>query len=259
MDKKIIFSSTKQRKLVSKSFLVTGVSFALICLIGYVSSIIVDSAGLLKGLDTTKTFDLSIYRTFGRLARLSLASGVLLIISIFLSVWWNVRFMRVSKTFMHVAFGVYILAQGFAFGTLFAVWNIRDIIWVFGLGGTLFGIMGFVGYYSRDLSSWGRLLFIYSFVVLFCWLISYVLILIGFINARASYSMMTLAFGILFLGYTAYDVWLLKKTAQWRESIGDLDQDTEYRIILFFGYRLLVDLVGLIWVMARYWLLSSSD
>ena len=259
MNKNIIFSSTKQRKIVSKSFLVTGFSFALICLIGYVSSIIVDSAGLLRGLDTTKTFDLGVYRSFGRLARLTLASGVLLIVSIVLSVWWSLRFMQVSRTFMFVAFGVYILAQGFAFGTLFAIWNIRDIIWVFGLGGTLFGSMGLVGFFSRDLSSWGRLLFKYSLVLIFCWLISYVLISIGFINARASYSMMTLGFGILFLGYTAYDVWLLKKTAQWKESLGQLDEDMEQRIVLFFGYRLLVDLVGLIWVVARYWLLSSSN
>jgi FtsH-binding integral membrane protein len=175
-----------------------------------------------------------------------------------LSIYWQFRFLKVSNTFMYVVFGVYILAQGFGFGILFTTWNAIELIGIFAIGGGLFTAMGTYGYFAKDLSSWGRILSIYGLTIFVMWLISFLLIYLGIINAKASYSMFTIAFGILFLGYTAYDVWLLKKTSQWQEATGNLNEEMEYRLTLFFGFRLLVDLIGLIWIVVRFVIMSRN-
>lgn len=245
---------TKEASIFTRAFIWAGVSFLLICLIGVATWAVTDPGGVLKDLGTKK-YDwdyLYVSRVASTLTRVSFAAiGLIFVSGIMRIVWWF-RFNKASKTFIYVNYVIYIVAQGLGFGILFTTWRAQEIMTVFGISGLAFLAMAWAGYIAKDLSKMAPFLIIGS---LFMMIITIPMLIMSFmIDLDGLWFAWTIGIGILTLMYTMFDVWQLKKTSEFMTAQNGSDELTEFRIVSWFGFRLLTDMVQLVWVMVRLYM-----
>ena len=114
--------------------------------------------------------------------------------------------LKMSPTAAKVLFLVYSMVTGFTFSSVFVVYELTSIIFVFALASVLFGIMGLLGYYTNlDLSKFGSYLIFALIAILLCSIVN-----IFWLND--TFSTIICIFSILvFLGFTAWDVQKIKR------------------------------------------------
>ncbi|WKX02204.1 Bax inhibitor-1 family protein [Candidatus Mycoplasma mahonii] len=243
-----------QSKVFTKAFSYASIAFMIITLIGVAVWQIINQTGVLAGLASAKSYDFEMYSKIATssdaamLAKVSFVGMGLIMVSFVIRIIWTFRFMKASKTFIIVNYLVYVAAQGIGFGILFTMWKAQDILIAFGVAGVLFGVMAFAGYKARDLSKLGVFLFYGSIAMLVLGIISMILYFSGIYSDKLIF-VYFLAAGVLTLLYISYDVWLLKKFSEKLEHTND--PEMEFRISAFFGFRLLTDIVQLIWIVLR--------
>lgn len=245
----------KENSLLKKSFAVAAIGFLLVCAIGYLTSHIVDSTGIIRRTVNDSRFDFSMYQSLketnemAKLAKLSIAGIVIILISSILNIFWSFRYNVASKPFVIICLSLFIIGQGIGFGMLFVTWNAADLLIVFGIAGGLFGIMAIIGFFSKNLMPLGKVLFMASIAVIIMASIAGILYATGVYND--TFIMFIWVFtGFLTLAYTAFDVWWIKQHGLMQSGYGD-DKEMEFRLVAFFGFRLLSDLISLIWTVAR--------
>ena len=244
---------TKETTIFSRAFGVAALGFILISVIGLMVWLSVDATGLLRGI-ADKKFDWSMYNNLGGsdkidiLGKVSIAAMGLIMVSFVLRIIWAFRFRTAGKFFIYSVFTIYIVAQGLGFGILFTLWRAQDLLIIFGVAGGMFALMAFAGYHAKDLSKMGVYLFYAMIGLLVLSTISMILYFTGIYDNTLIF-IIVLGSGILTLLYTMYDVWLLKKFSK-NEDL-NYDEDMKFRIVMFFGFRLLTDLIQLIWTIAR--------
>ena len=244
---------TKETTIFTKAFGVAAFGFILISLIGVIVWLSVDASGLLRDI-SNKKFDWSMYKNMqgsdkmAMLGKISIAAMALIMISFVLRIIWAFRFRTAGKFFIYSVFSIYIVAQGLGFGILFTLWRAQDLLIIFGVAGGMFAVMSFAGYKAKDLSRMGIYLFYATIGLLVLSAISMILYFTG-IYDNVLIFIIILGSGVITLLYTMYDVWLLKKFS--RTQGLNYDDDMRFRIIMFFGFRLLTDLVQLVWTVAR--------
>ena len=190
------------------------------------------------------------------ITKLSIASFALIVISGISSLIWTFRVMTVSKVFIFVNYALYIAAQGISFGFLFLIMKSSELLAVFGISGGLFIVMALVGYFSKNLSGMGRYLIFGSLFIFILWIINLIITLTTTVNSdkhRWLSEFIWIGTGLLMLGFIAFDVWRLKRFSAWASAS---DEDMKFRITAYFGFRLLSDLIALVWVVARMYLRS---
>ena len=245
---------TKEASIFTRAFTWSGLSFLLICLLGVITWSVADPLGTLKGLGT-KQFDwANVYnlKVMSNITKISMLSiGLVFASGIMRIVWWF-RFNTASKTFIYTNYVIYIIAQGLGFGLLFTTWRAQEIMSVFGIAGLAFLAMAWAGYIAKDLSKLAPFLIIGS---IFMMIITLPMIVLSFVlNLSGLWFAWTVGIGILTLLFIMFDVWQLKKTSEFMKASGGADELTEFRIVSWFGFRLLSDMVQLVWVLARLYM-----
>ena len=103
-------------------------------------------------------------------------------------------------------FMAYSIINGITFSSIFYLFDLNSIIYVFLITALVFGAMAFIGYYTKvDLSRLG------SFISVSLILLLITGIILLFINNDTVYLMYTLIGVGLFLLITAYDIHIIKK------------------------------------------------
>ena len=127
---------------------------------------------------------------------------VFIIMEFVLVIVLSTRIFKMSPAAAKVSFLLYSFVSGLTFASIFTVYELTSIMFVFLLSALLFGILSFIGYTTKiDLTKTGSYLFIALFGV----------VILSIINALFIHSS-GLVFGIsivcllLFLGITAHDV-----------------------------------------------------
>lgn len=233
--------SQTQSSILTRSFLVAGLSFLLICLIG---------------LGFGKLFEYEIYEK-GNLSvvnSLYMISILLIFISMFGSilVFRNLLNQKTSKIIFWI--GLYCLAQGIGFGMLFSLFaqDSWTLILMFGVSGIMFILCAVIGYFMSANAAFNLMK-----MLSIGWIATFILMILMFIpmifmlSTGASYagfqwyySLIMGVFCLLFMGYISYDVWMISKTSEFAQIA---DSRAFNNLSLFFGYRLLIDFVGLFW------------
>ena len=263
---------TTEQKILTKAFAWAGIAFLLIAVIGAISFSVMDNTAFgsqiheqagnrkfnVKGIYSNVSWGSGM----SMIVKLSLAAFGLIIISSISSLIWAFRVMKASKTFIFLNYVVYIIANGISFGFLFLTMAAMELVSIFGIAGGIFVVMAAVGYFSKDLSGMGRYLFFGVIFIGVIALVNLILTLTGVWNKSYSHGttpwlveIMWIGTGILMMGFTAYDVWRLKRMSEWAKASG-MDKETSFRLTAYFGFRLLTDLVGLIWTVARFYMSS---
>ena len=227
-----------QKTMFTKSFLIAGLGFLGICLVGFLTSYLL-----------FKTVEQALNDQTSRILTTAL---VIIFVSSIVNLIWAFRIMSASRTFIYFAFGLFIVAEGFGFGLLFALFNIQDLSIIFGSAGFIFLAMALAGYRAKDLSPMVPFLIWGSIALLVMGLFSMVLVLTGVFSGGLMI-LWTILVGVLTMAYTAFDVWRLKVLSQ-QASENMADSEMVFRFTAFFAFRLLSDFVALIWTVARLYL-----
>jgi hypothetical protein len=152
---------------------------------------------------------------------------------------------------------IYSIAEGIAFGVLFyaiyltSALNMQDIIGVFAISAAMFIFSGLIGslFSIKTTFTIGKILLIASLSYLFILPIFVLIVMFNpiFINqplVLAVYSIM----GFIMLLYIMYDFSVITKINQFAMIVSNKEQ---IMYSLMFGFKLLIDFVGLVMVMLR--------
>lgn len=245
-----------EQSLLTSVFIWAGLSLLGVFAIGMICWSIMLSSGVLAVLGDAR-FNWNIYSELTKgqegslrmLGILSVTGSVLILLSWILRLIWVFRFNTVSKQFIMFTYATFIIGQGIGFGFLFATWNAPDLLAIFGITGALFGVMALVGIFAKNLSGLLPYLIGGAIMVFFLAMLNMILYFSGVYNNFLTFIVLTFS-GLLALGYIAFDVWWIKRTSEvYKEHF--LDKDSRFRLVAFFAFQLLTDIIWLLWVVIR--------
>lgn len=251
---KWIFTQT-QSKVLTRSFLVTGLSFIAIFLISY---------GLYEILIR--------YATPYVANILLIISPIIIIIATIMGVFMRPRVSNSSVRFMISVISIYTIAQGVGFAALFygiqysvyvgySTYNLIDIMFLFAISGLMFAGMAMVGVKlsSRATAKLGHFLFIATIVFIIFTLVFTLMFAFTVYSANRSQvliiAIVSVISGLLNLGYIAYIVSIIKKSTEFLNLNSETGIKIKRSLGIYFGFWLLVNLVSLLRVLIQIYLM----
>lgn len=132
---------------------------------------------------------------------------IVAIIQIVVVMFLSFRINKLSPMSAKILFLVYSLITGLTFSTIFVVYQVQSIIYVFLLSAIIFLIFGLIGYFTRvDLTKLGTILMMMLIGVLLSIIINL------FFNNQTFDLVTNIICLIVFFGYTAYDIQKIKNS-----------------------------------------------
>lgn len=126
---------------------------------------------------------------------------LLAIIELVLVIVLSARITKMSPTSARIMFLLYSFVSGLTFSSIFVVYEMSSIIYVFLITAVVFAILAFLGYKTNiDLTKFGTYLMIALFAIIIC-------ALINMFVGGSTFAIIICSISILvFMGFTAYDV-----------------------------------------------------
>ena len=134
---------------------------------------------------------------------------IFILLEFVLVIVFSARIHKMSPTGAKVCFLLYSFVSGLTFSSIFIVFEVSSIIYVFLISAVIFGVFGLIGYKTNmDLSKVGTYLFM--------GLIGLVLVSIIniFLKSDSLSFLLSILILVIFLGFTAYDVQKIKRYAE---------------------------------------------
>ena len=130
---------------------------------------------------------------------------ILIIIELALVIFLSAKINSMQPTTAKLLFCLYSFVTGLTFSSIFVVYQITSIIYVFGITELLFLIFALIGYYTKiDLTKIGTYLIMGLIGIIICSIINM------FIDS-AAFNMTYIIIGlIIFIIYVAYDIQVIK-------------------------------------------------
>lgn len=130
---------------------------------------------------------------------------ILIIIELALVIFLSAKINSMQPTTAKLLFCLYSFVTGLTFSSIFVVYQITSIIYVFGITALLFLIFALIGYYTKiDLTKIGTYLIMGLIGIIICSIINM------FIDS-AAFNMTYIIIGlIIFIIYVAYDIQVIK-------------------------------------------------
>ena len=127
---------------------------------------------------------------------------IFIIIEFVLVIFLSVRIMKMNPTTAKICFLLYSFISGLTFSSIFVIFEMQSIIYIFLITALLFGIMAYTGrFLNVDLTKIGTYLFIALIAAIVVSLIN-----VLFIHSSSLELIISIAIILIFLGITAYDV-----------------------------------------------------
>ena len=162
------------------------------------------------------------------------------IVEIALVIFLSARVHKMKTTTARICFLLYSFISGLTFSSIFVVYEITSILYVFLIAALVFLVFGLIGYFTNiDLTKFGSFLLMALFAVIICLIVNI------FIGSEKFDLALTIVSLLIFLGFTAYDVQRIKRAADY-----DLPEDNLSIICalnLYLDYiNIFMDLLNLI-------------
>ncbi len=134
---------------------------------------------------------------------------VLMIVELILVFILSARAAKMSGTSAKIFFLLYSFVSGLTFSSIFIVYNLMSIFYVFIIAAIVFAIFGAIGYFTdMDLTKIGTFLLMGLIAVVICMIMN---MFIGSENFDLVISIISIA---IFIGFTAYDVQKIKNMSE---------------------------------------------
>lgn len=129
------------------------------------------------------------------------ALWVIIILEFALVIFFSARVHKMQPTTAKICFLLYSFVSGLTFSSVFVVFKISSVIYVFLIAALVFGIFGALGYTSKlDLSKMGTYLLMGLFAIIVCIIVNM------FLDSSTLDLIISIVALIIFFGFTAYDV-----------------------------------------------------
>ena len=144
----------------------------------------------------------------------------------------SLRIRKLSVMSARILFILYSLLTGVTVSTIFIVYSISSIIYVFLITSVLFLIFGLIGYFTKlDLSKLGSILMMALLGSLICVFINI------FVKSETFDLVTTIIMVLIFLGYIAYDINVIKNNYR--------DIQDEDKLVIYGALSLYLDFINL--------------
>lgn len=164
---------------------------------------------------------------------------ILCIATVVIAIFLSVRIHKMSGVVASILYLLYTGLTGLTFGVLFAVYSLDSILFVFGISAIIFLIFGAIGYFTKiDLTKIGTFLFA-GLIAIIC---AYILSL--FINNTNFNLAIVIVSIIIFMGYIAYDIQMIKRNLYIANNAQSLAIFGAFQLYLDF-INIFVDLLRL--------------
>ena len=131
---------------------------------------------------------------------------ILAIAEIVVVIWLSVRIRKMKPMTAKILFCLYSFLTGLTFSSIFVVYKITSIVYVFGITSLIFLIFALIGYFTKiDLTKIGIYLFMALLGVIICSIINI------FIGSQTFDLGLTIICLIIFIIYIAYDIQIIKR------------------------------------------------
>lgn len=130
---------------------------------------------------------------------------IVFIVQIGIAIWLSLRIDKMQMMTAVISYLLYAMLTGLTFSVIFALFNIGSIIAIFGIAAIVFGVFALIGYFTKiDLTRFGTLLAMAVFGLIGA-------LLINMIIGSETFNVVLCWIGLLlFMGYTAYDIQVIK-------------------------------------------------
>lgn len=160
--------------------------------------------------------------------------GVLLIIELVAVLVFSLLFRKLSATVVSILYFVYAIINGVTLASIFAVYQMSSIIYLFAISAIAFAILGFIGYKTkRDLSSWGIYITVFLIAGIILSLINLFLIKSSMLDLVIDWLVLA-----LFCGVTIYDINKIKLL----QSVPEINQE---KIYIYCAMQLYLDFINI--------------
>ena len=130
----------------------------------------------------------------------------LIIAELAVVIWLSARINKMQPTTAKILFCVYSFLTGLTFSSIFVVYEMMSIMYVFGITSIIFLIFALIGYYTNiDLTKIGVYLFMILIGVIICSIINI------FVGSYKFDLILTIICLIVFIIYIAFDIQVIKR------------------------------------------------
>lgn len=131
---------------------------------------------------------------------------VLIVAELVVVIWLSARIRKMSPMSAKIMFCLYSFLTGLTFSSIFVLYELTSIIYVFGITSLIFLIFALIGYYTKiDLTKFGIYLFMILLGIIICSLINI------FVGSESFDLVLTIVCLIVFICYIAYDIQVIKR------------------------------------------------
>ena len=131
---------------------------------------------------------------------------VLIVAELVVVIWLSARIRKMSPMSAKIMFCLYSFLTGLTFSSIFVLYKLTSIIYVFGITSLIFLIFALIGYYTNiDLTKFGIYLFMILLGIIICSLINI------FVGSESFDLVLTIVCLIVFICYIAYDIQVIKR------------------------------------------------
>ena len=131
---------------------------------------------------------------------------ILAIAEIVVVIWLSARIRKMKPMTAKILFCVYSFLTGLTFSSIFIVYEVGSIIYVFGITALIFLIFALIGYFTKiDLTKIGVYLFMILIGIIICSIINI------FVGNQTFDLILTIICLIVFIIYIAYDIQIIKR------------------------------------------------
>ncbi len=177
-----------ESKLMSKTFIWMFIGLLVTFITGY-------------GVASNETMIINIYKNSIYI--------VLCIVELILVIFLSAKVHSMSKNMARICFIIYSFVTGLSLSSIFVIYSLSSILYVFLIAAVVFLVFGLLGYFTKlDLTKLGTYLMMILFGVIVCFLVNL------FLNYEQFDFVLTLVSMVVFMGFTAYDVQKIKRLAE---------------------------------------------
>lgn len=150
--------------------------------------------------------------------------GIVLALSFFIH--------KMSPMVASMCFIVYSFVTGLTFGSIFVIYELESIIFVFAITAALFLIFALIGHFTNiDLTKFGTIFLMLLLGIIICTIINI------FVKSEAFNFGLTIAGLFIFLAYVAYDLQVIKKSLY--------SFDNEEKVAIYGALQLYIDFINI--------------
>lgn len=160
--------------------------------------------------------------------------GILLIVELVVVLLFSFLFRKLPPAVCGILYFVYAMINGITLSTIFVVFDLTSIVYVFLITAFIFAVLAFIGYKTnRDLSKWSTYFFVFLIAGIIISIINLIFIKSSMLDLAIDWLIL-----LLFMGITIYDINKIKLL----QSDPDLNQD---KIYIYCAMQLYLDFINI--------------